>query len=56
MLLFEDDVMVAPGVPKRLVTDLLGCGAALSLQRGLPLFYAGACGPKDMLNNTVCAP
>ena len=40
---FEDDVMLAPAVPPRLVLRLLSCGAALSLKSALPVFYAGAC-------------
>ena len=53
VLLFEDDVMVTPAVSRRSVPRLLACGAALSLMWRLPLFYAGACAPRDQGNNLI---
>ena len=47
VFLFEDDIMVAPGVPHRIVHQLLACAASFSTQHDLPVFYAGACDPKD---------
>ena len=53
VLVFEDDVMVTPAVPRKNVPRLLACGAALSLSRRLPLFYAGACAPRDLGNHLI---
>jgi hypothetical protein len=48
VFVFEDDVMLAPEVRPEQVVPLLRCGAALSLRRSLPVFYAGGCNPRDM--------
>ena len=53
VLIFEDDVMVAPGIPSQIVRRLLACGAHLSLKHSLPMFYAGSCGPIGARNASL---
>ena len=55
VLLFEDDVMLAPNVAPRNVVRLMACAARYSLRAKLPLFYAGACAPIDAGGRMVVA-
>lgn len=55
VLMFEDDVALAPGIAAEHVRGLLACAARKSLRATggpLPLFYTGGCWPKFTTNQT----